>query len=112
MDKEIEDTLEYFKKQCLGNMDIFKSQFGKDSMGYIFNNELLSNLNSIKQALTTKSKKEKAFDIANKKCVDMYRLEAADNVVSYNKWVEFDEYMLTEEEFDLLKEVLNDNSQE
>jgi hypothetical protein len=151
MDKEIEDTLEYFKKQCLGNMNIFKSQFGKDSLGYIFNNELLRNLNSIKQALlelksikeidstealkqvtylsailpdwqrvnngvdslsiikqalTTKSEKEQAFDIANKKCVNMFRLAVVNDVNSYNKWVEFDEYMLTEEEFDLLKKVL------
>jgi hypothetical protein len=68
-------------------------------------NNGVDSLSIIKQALTTKSKKEQAFDIANKKCVDMYRLEAADNVVSYNKWVEFDEYMLTEEEFNLIKEV-------
>jgi hypothetical protein len=62
-------------------------------------------LNNIKQALTTKSKKEQAFDIANKKCVDMYKLSIADNVVSYNKWTEFDEYWLTEEEYNLIKEV-------
>jgi hypothetical protein len=63
-------------------------------------------LSTIKQALTTKSKKEQAFDIAAAKCVDMYRLEAADNVASYNKWTEFDEYWLTEEEFNLIKEAL------
>jgi hypothetical protein len=42
----------------------------------------------------------------------MFRLAVVNDVNSYNKWVEFDEYQLTEEEFDLLKEVLNDNSQE
>jgi thiamine biosynthesis lipoprotein ApbE len=68
--------------------------------------------NVIKQALTTKSKKEQAFDIANKKCVNMFRLSVVNDVNSYNKWVEFDEYQLTEEEFNLLKEVANDNSQE
>jgi thiamine biosynthesis lipoprotein ApbE len=65
--------------------------------------------NIIKQALTTKSKKEQAFDIANKKCVDMYKLSIADNVVSYNKWTEFDEYWLTEEEYNLIKEVLKND---
>lgn len=59
----------------------------------------------LEEALTTKSKKEQAFDIANKKCVDMYRLAVADNVASYNNWTEFDEYWLTEEEFNLLKEM-------
>ena len=63
-------------------------------------------IDTIKQALTTKSKKEKAFDIANKKCVDMYRLRTVDNVVLYNKRTEFDEYWLTEEEFNLIKEML------
>jgi hypothetical protein len=63
-------------------------------------------LSTIKQALTTKSKKEQAFDIANKKCVNMFRLAVVNDVNSYNKWVEFDEYWLTEEEFNLLKKVL------
>jgi hypothetical protein len=75
-------------------------------------NNGVDSLSIIKQALTTKSKKEQAFDIANKKCVNMFRLAVVNDVNSYNKWAEFDEYQLTEEEFDLLKEVLNDNSQE
>jgi hypothetical protein len=66
-------------------------------------------LNNIKQALTTKSKKEQAFDIAVAKRVDMYRLAVNDNVVSYNKWTEFDEYWLTEEEYNLIKEVLKND---
>jgi hypothetical protein len=69
-------------------------------------NNGVDSLSIIKQALTTKSKKEQAFDIANKKCVNMFRLAVVNDVNSYNKWVEFDEYMLTEEEFDLLKKVL------
>jgi hypothetical protein len=69
-------------------------------------NNGVDSLSIIKQALTTKSKKEQAFDIANKKCVNMFRLAVVNDVSSYNKWVEFDEYQLTEEEFDLLKEVL------
>jgi hypothetical protein len=69
-------------------------------------NNGVDSLSIIKQALTTKSEKEQAFDIANKKCVNMFRLAVVNDVSSYNKWVEFDEYQLTEEEFDLLKEVL------
>jgi hypothetical protein len=69
-------------------------------------NNGVDSLSIIKQALTTKSKKEQAFDIANKKCVNMFRLAVDDNVVEYNKWAGFDEYQLTEEEFNLLKEVL------
>lgn len=111
MDKEIEDTLEYFKKQCLGNMDIFKSQFGEDSVGYIFNNELLRNLNSIKQALTTKSKKEQAFDIIKEKNVNIGIVNVVGSLEQYNQTYVYDnmlnvKWCLTEEEFDLLKEVL------
>jgi hypothetical protein len=62
-------------------------------------------ISNIRESVNNKSKKEQAFDIIVAKCVDMYRLSVADNVVSYNKWVEFDEYMLTEEEFNLIKEV-------
>lgn len=57
----------------------------------------------------TIKKELKAFDIIVAKNVDMYRLAVADNVASYNKWTEFDEYWLTEEEFDLIKEVLKND---
>jgi hypothetical protein len=51
----------------------------------------------------------KALEIIVAKKVDIYRLAVADNVASYNKQTEFDEYWLTEEEFKLLKEVLKND---
>jgi hypothetical protein len=72
-------------------------------------NNGVDSLSIIKQALTTKSKKEQAFDIANKKCVNMFRLSVVNDVNSYNKWAEFDEYQLTEEEYNLIKGVLKND---
>lgn len=58
--------------------------------------------NTIKQALTTKSKKELAFDLIVKKNVNIASLKVYDleeyNMIYENK--------LTKEEFDLLKEVV------
>jgi hypothetical protein len=72
-------------------------------------NNGVDSLSIIKQALTTKSKKEQAFDIANKKCINMFRLAVVNDVNPYNKWVEFDEYQLTEEEYNLIKGVLKND---
>lgn len=63
------------------------------------NEEIYKKMSLVKKEL-------KALEIIVAKCVDMYRLAVADNVVSYNKWIEFDEYWLTEEEFNLIKEML------
>jgi hypothetical protein len=94
MEKEIKNLLE--------DLDCGEEVHTKYGICYAYTPDIIEEL---QQALTTKSKKEQAFDIANKKCVDMYRSEAADNVASYNKWTEFAEYWLTEEEFNLIKEV-------
>ena len=61
----------------------------------------------IKDALTTKSKKEQAFDIAVKKGVDFTILLGSKTFNEYNETI-YEEYrikemLLTEEEFDLLK---------
>ena len=61
---------------------------------------------TIKQALTTKSKKELAFEIIKEKKVDVLLLTRCETVYEYNyhKWSEVGE--LTQEEFDLLKEMV------
>jgi hypothetical protein len=76
-------------------------------------------LSTIKQALTTKSKKEQAFDIIKEREVDVNLLNIRHSAETYNDdyykihySYNVAGYLLTEEEFDLLKEVLNDNSQE
>ncbi len=109
MEKEIEKAK---SNEALEDLEVINNYGCGINDNLKFSEVFEKEYTTIKQALTTKSKKEQAFDIANKKCVDMYRLAVADNVASYNKWTEFDEYWLTEEEYDLLKEVLNDNSQE
>jgi thiamine biosynthesis lipoprotein ApbE len=72
--------------------------------------------NVIKQALTTKSKKEQALDVIIKKEVslfkirDFYGLKDFESCSSYNAYREAFNYknkeMLTEEEFNLIKEML------
>lgn len=48
-------------------------------------------------------KQEKVLKIIINKKVDFYRLSISNNVNDYNSTIEFNEYKLTEEEFDLLK---------
>jgi hypothetical protein len=83
-------------------------------------------LNNIKQALTTKSKKEQAFDIIKEYKVDTWLLNQCDyeNYIRIRKEArvsieqiinedgESVEEEISYEEFNLVKEVLNDNSQE
>ena len=58
----------------------------------------------IKQALIQKSKKEQAWDIVKKKGIDIGWLTQCETVKVYN--YHCDAELLTEEEFNLLKEVL------
>jgi predicted choloylglycine hydrolase len=95
MEKEIKNLLE--------DLDCGEEVHTKYGICYAYTPDIIEEL---QHALTTKSKKEQAFDIAAEKMVDMYRLSVADNVASYNKWTEFDEYWLTKEEYNLIKEVL------
>jgi hypothetical protein len=83
-------------------------------------------LSTIKQALTTKSKKEQAFDIIKEYQVDTWLLNQCDYEnyirirkearVSIGQIINEDgksvEEEISEVEFNLVKEVLNDNSQE
>jgi hypothetical protein len=74
-------------------------------------------LSTIKQALITKSKKEQAFDIIKEKNVNIGLVTVVGSLEQYNQTYVYDnmlnvKWCLTQEEFNLLKEVLNDNSQE
>ena len=51
-------------------------------------------------------KKLQALEISNKKEVDIHRLKTCFSIHEYNRRYEEHEYHLTEEEFNLLKEVL------
>lgn len=65
---------------------------------------------TIEQALTTKSKKELAWDIVKKKDVDIYILNSCKTVEEYNSKIVHiigETRELTQGEFDLLKEMLN-----
>ena len=85
--------------------------FNMQMLGIDFNKEL----NIIHQALTTKSKKELAFDIIRKKNINVYgfitTLKANKGNLTYKQYKGiygafhngFDVKLLTEEEFELLK---------
>ena len=96
VNKVLESCYEYEKKT------------GKNATVYISKEPLIE----IQQALETKSKKELAFDVIKEKRVDVDLLgsiirdyEEEDCCMIYNEKV-CDEEQLTEEEFELLKEVL------
>lgn len=52
-------------------------------------------------------RQQTALKIVVKKCVNMFNLNVSSTLVEYNRKVEFEEYRLTEEEFNLLKEMSN-----
>ena len=64
------------------------------------------NINTIKQALIKSQEQEKVLKIIKKKNVMIYALKVSKTVDDYNDLVSTDE-QLTQEEFDLIKEVLS-----
>jgi hypothetical protein len=74
-------------------------------------------LNNIKQALTTKSKKEKAFDIFVAKPNSTYnaiiyiiKYKKRPEMLEYNRYLTSFAFILEKEEFNLLKELLLNNN--
>lgn len=103
--EEIDNTKPNENLECLEEMyqKCIDKLYGED-LGYCYHK-----YNTIKQALTTKSKKELAWEIAVKKNVDLVVLKRVKTVTKYNEFIEisnYDRQELTEEEFNLLKEML------
>ncbi len=72
-------------------------------------NSIYNSFDTIENALTTKSKKEQAFEIIKEKNVDVDMIKNCQTVIKYNWDIIFEEYKrkeLNQEEYDLLKEVL------
>lgn len=98
--------------ECLGNLEK-KEEFDvvsqHSSYYYLLSDEALD---TIKQALITKSKKELVFDIVVKKECDMrwleYCIRENKTAEEYNNGLPEYYEKLTEEEFKLLKEVLDE----
>ncbi len=75
--------------------------------------ELLYTLNDINNERVDLLEVKKAVDLIKEKKVNMYYIDLFSNFKEYNAYIDDnfaygDEYYLTEEEFDLLKEVLSD----
>ena len=98
MSKELDKALE-----CLEKSNAEKIMFKQD-------------YDTIKQALTQPSKEEQAFKIIKEKNVDVYLLKTSINLEHYNSEIRLKNYNntysyevwyeLTEQEYNLLKEVL------
>ena len=71
--------------------------------GEIF--EYTKEFKTIKQALTQKSKKELAFDVIVNKSVDLNWLRKCKTLEDYNRGIMMKKNELTQDEFELLKEV-------
>jgi len=65
----------------------------------------IKDLKELESYLMEDEKKLEAFEIIKKKNVLISNLKISNNLVEYNRWVD-DESILTQEEFELLKEVL------
>ena len=94
------NTKNMLKQECLGKTLDYDLDEAKTK---------IINLNDypiIKQALLKAQEQEKVLEIVKKKTVSIFQLGCCKNVNEYNdlKFIEFEK--LTQEEFDLLKEVL------
>ena len=69
-----------------------------------------ANYKLVKTKLQTKSKKEQAWDIAVKKNVDIHWIKKCKTLGEYNDMLNSWELGLTEEEFNILKENVNENN--
>jgi hypothetical protein len=95
MDKEFEALEELFDATCFGSTKQYK--------------QIVNCYNTIEKALTTKSKKEQAFDIIKEKNVDInwFTTLKGTEFYTYERYVSSHKMTkLTQEEFDLLVEVL------
>jgi hypothetical protein len=103
------DSLSIIKQALLKAQDLEKEieilkEYRKDYLSRLDNLEK----HSLKQ--------DKALEIIKEKKIDVVKLCCSLDAESYNLSIDIkglnDSYKITQEEFDLLKEVLNDNSQE
>ena len=99
---------------CLNNIK-GKLEFGIDTEEHTDCDSVIGmtdDLETIKQALIQKSKKEQVWDIVIKKNVDIWQLKKTNDLERYNFWVKAywsnERKELTKEEFNTLKEVLGE----
>lgn len=88
--------------EILDEIDNYEKQTGIKNPPVYIGREMLVTL---QQVLTTKSKKELAFDIIKEKLVNILILELAETVEEHNEIMVANSLKLTKEEFDTLKEV-------
>lgn len=112
MDKELdyinyciaENKCRINKLDTMGFTDDFKKQYGD----YLFKER--ERLNAIKQALLKAQEQKKALKIIKEKKIDVVSLCCSLDAESYNLSVEVqglnDTFKITQEEFDLVKEML------
>ena len=72
--------------------------------------EFVKCYNIIRKALIQKAKQDKILDILKKKTISHFYIQWTKNYKDYNEFCDGTDYAeLTQEEYDLLKEWLNDN---
>ena len=98
--------LNFLKDEAINDIACLKNSVTTKTLYQLY----FANFDTIEQALTTKTKKEKAWDIVNNKEVNMIRFKAVvmlnGNANDYNKNEEYKERHLTDEEFELVKEAM------
>lgn len=103
--EDLDNIIRGFNETTTGMYGLGEVVVGNE-LEYCYKNEL----NTIKATLQQAEKLEKAWEVVNNKEVNMIRFKAVvmlnGNANDYNKNEEYKERHLTEEEFDLLKEML------
>ena len=108
MSKELEALEKLNHTICLNSPVIKWSIDEYDHIDCKDEKEFVKCYQVIEKALIQKAKQGKILDILKKKEVDIDWLKVSDSICKYNFGFTY-EHQLTQEEYDLLKEWLNDN---
>lgn len=68
--------------------------------------ELVNSLVIVREGLFERRMFKKALILLKDKCVDVYRLKTTNSVQEYNKFIEFEEYHLSIDEYASLKKAI------
>ena len=84
-------------------------QFGLDTIDHtdcVDLPELVNSLITVREGLFERRVFKKALILLKDKCVDVFRLKTTNSAQEYDKFVEFEEYRLSIEEYEFLKKVM------
>lgn len=106
---KIFDAYNKIDQTCFLNNYTKKLKFGLDTADHtdcVDLQELVNSLITVREGLFEGRMFKQALILLKDKCVDGYRLQVTSSAQEYNKFIEFEEYRLSIEEYEFLKKTM------